>query len=72
MEADFLSKDEVRGKRSIKTKTLHRFSPHSYDDMKDVKSGKRGHSRHVETEQVDIDVDDLVGIDPSFDWNRLR
>ena len=70
MDESEVTKQDFRGKRNTNTKTVKRKS-HVFDDEKDVKGGRRGHSRHQEDFREDEIIDSLDEIDPSFDWKKL-
>lgn len=46
--SDFLTKDEARGKRNNRNGTWKRTERHTWDDDKNTKGTRRGHSRHHE------------------------
>ena len=68
---DFLTKDEIRGKRNPQNRTQKRYEKHSYDDAKDVKGGHRGHGRHHEVvEDIDLYEDDPYA--DMIDWKKIK
>jgi hypothetical protein len=70
-ETNFLTKDEIRGKRNPKNQTVKRHERHSYDDAKDVKGGQRGHSRHHDV----IEYEEMYEDDPYsefIDWKKIK
>ena len=50
MNDEVVTKSDVRGRRNIKSKTVKRHPTHYFDDEKEVKGGRRGHSRLVEND----------------------
>lgn len=68
---DEVTKSEVRGRRNIRSKTVKRHPTHVFDDEKEVKGGRRGHSRFANSEyEVEIDEDDPYA-DHLQDWKRF-
>lgn len=67
---DEVTKSEVRGRRNIKSKTTKRHPTHYFDDEKDIKGGRRGHSKLTDDNyDVEIDEDDPYA-DHLQDWKR--
>lgn len=70
-DSNFLTKDEARGRRKTNNRTFHRTS-HQFDDEKDVKGGRRGHTtRHVEfsDETIYDEDDDYADL---IDWKKIK
>ena len=70
--SDFITKDEVRGKRNTKNRTFKRFERHNFEDEHNIKgTAGKGHT-HRHTEYVDdYDADDSPYAD-LIDWKKIK
>lgn len=60
------TKSEFRGKRNTQTKDKHREPLDHYID-----GNMKKHHRY-DQDDLDADMDDLLDLDPSFDWSKIR
>jgi hypothetical protein len=66
---DYLTKDEARGKRNTNNRSVHERGDRF--DVLDVKENARRKLSRYE-EDLDDELEDLVDIDPSFDWSKVK
>jgi len=67
MNDEVVTKSDVRGRRNVKSKTTKKHPTHYFDDEKNVKGGRRNHSRMTDTDySIDVDEDDPYADDIQY------